>query len=205
MNATAPALRTWLFLKVVLFSIFLGGCAKLKRVGNGATGKRRYAHLWKVGMLDKGWSYQPHIPRQRKRSLKPMEVIEPAPVAVALNHPLIMMPDRNLKVRQDTLFFDHKELRIEVWDGLTVDGDTVSLYLAEQKIVDQRMIKRRAFGVNVTLDSDAELLTLFAHNTGEEGGNTASIAVSDGVNTYQILLNSNLETCEAITLALRPS
>ncbi len=95
-------------------------------------------------------------------------------------------------------------IRISLWDHGRVDNDIVSIYLNGEAIVSKYDLKYRKKYFDLHLDtSKANDLFLYAHNLGKYPPNTVSIEISDGTSLENIVLNSDLKSCEAVLINVK--
>ncbi len=96
---------------------------------------------------------------------------------------------------------NNKIIQINLWDHGRQDGDIVSIYLNGIAIVSQYNLTYQKKGFELTLDpTQPNDLFLYAHNLGKFPPNTVSIEIIDGVNSENIILNSDLSRCEAVLI-----
>ncbi|WP_422079991.1 hypothetical protein [Ulvibacterium sp.] len=94
-----------------------------------------------------------------------------------------------------------KEIRINLWDHGRKDGDIVSIYLNGEAVVSEYYLEYRKKTFEVQLDpSKPNDLFLYAHNLGKFPPNTVSIEILDGTDSENIVLNSDLKSCEAVLI-----
>lgn len=95
---------------------------------------------------------------------------------------------REVEVESDSL-------KVDIYDNGEVDGDSVSVFFNNRLIAFNQMISTRAVHFDIVLDSLKKIneITLFADNLGSIPPNTALMEISDGKNSYDIHLTSNLE------------
>jgi hypothetical protein len=107
---------------------------------------------------------------------------------------------RKVKYIQE-LTFRNADISIEYWDHLMVDGDIISLYLNGVPVVSKYLLKKEKEHTQVTLRTDMPNdLFLYAHNEGQNPPNTVSIRISDGVTDQNFVLESDLNSCEAVLI-----
>ncbi len=95
-------------------------------------------------------------------------------------------------------------IQINLWDHSRKDGDIVSIYLNGEAIVSKYALEYHKKKVEVVLDpSKPNDLFLYAHNLGEFPPNTVSIEIVDGSSTENIILNSDLKSCEAVSINVK--
>ena len=97
-----------------------------------------------------------------------------------------------IKVKSDNL-------KVSVWDsGTFVDGDMISLYLNEVKVIDACILLRLKREYTIQLTKGNNIITSFAHNVGFYSPNTASIIIDDGFSQQKVELNCTMNESEAI-------
>jgi hypothetical protein len=107
---------------------------------------------------------------------------------------------RKVKYIQE-LTFRNADISIEYWDHLKVDGDIISLYLNGEPVVSKYLLKKEREHTQVTLRTDMPNdLFLYAHNEGQNPPNTVSIRISDGISDQNFVLESDLNSCEAVLI-----
>ncbi len=107
---------------------------------------------------------------------------------------------RKVKYIQE-LTFRNADISIEYWDHLKVDGDIISLYLNGVPVVSKYLLKKERELTEVTLRTDMPNdLFLYAHNEGQNPPNTVSVRISDGISDQNFVLESDLNSCEAVLI-----
>ncbi|UCH15174.1 MAG: hypothetical protein JSV22_04200 [Bacteroidales bacterium] len=101
----------------------------------------------------------------------------------------------------EELTFKNSEITIEYWDHLKIDGDIISLYLNGTPVVSKYLLKRERELTEVKLKTDMPNdLFLYAHNEGMNPPNTVAIRISDGITDQNFILESDLNSCEAVLI-----
>ncbi len=96
-----------------------------------------------------------------------------------------------------------EDIQINLWDHSRVDGDIVSIYLNGEAVVTKYHLTYDKKRFDVKLDaSKPNDLFLYAHNLGKFPPNTVSIEITDGTNSENIILNSDLKSCEAVLITV---
>jgi len=105
---------------------------------------------------------------------------------------------------QKELLVDNEIITISLYDHGRADGDIVSIYLNGEQIVDKHILtyKKKSFEVKLNLNKSNDLF-LYAHNLGNFPPNTVSIEINDGPNSENIVLNSDLSSCEAVLINVK--
>jgi hypothetical protein len=103
------------------------------------------------------------------------------------------------------LTVDSADIGISIWDHGRQDQDIVSIYLNGQPVVAEHSLTYRKKHFDIHLDAAQKNdLFLYAHNLGFYPPNTVSIEVIDNSNSENIVLNSDLKSCEAVLINVRP-
>jgi len=94
-----------------------------------------------------------------------------------------------------------ENIQINLWDHGRKDGDVVSIYLNGEAIVSKYLLEytKRVFELKLDASKSNDLF-LYAHNLGQFPPNTVSIEISDGKISENIILNSDLKSCEAVLI-----
>jgi len=96
------------------------------------------------------------------------------------------------------------KITISVWDHSRKDGDIVSIYLNGEAVISKYSLEYYKKKVELTLDpSKPNDLFLYAHNLGKYPPNTVSIEITDGNVSENIILNSDLKSCEAVLINVK--
>ncbi|MDT7828408.1 hypothetical protein RQM65_07020 [Pricia sp. S334] len=102
------------------------------------------------------------------------------------------------------LSFSTENISVSLWDHGRQDGDIVSIYLNGQPVVSKHKLTYKRKKVDFKLDRDkTNELFLYAHNLGKAPPNTVSIALTDGSTSEKIVLNSDLQRCEAVQIKVQ--
>lgn len=104
----------------------------------------------------------------------------------------------------NTLTVDSEDIQISLWDHGRKDGDVVSIYLNGEAIVSKYLLEYQKKVFHIKLDaSKPNDLFLYAHNLGQFPPNTVSIEITDGKVAENIILNSDLKSCEAVLINVK--
>lgn len=110
---------------------------------------------------------------------------------------------RNISYTKE-LVFDSEILTVSIWDHGRQDGDIVSIYLNGKAIISKHSLTYRKKYFELKLDPNkSNDLFLYAHNLGTAPPNTVSIEISDGTLSENIVLNSDLKSCEAVLISVK--
>jgi len=98
----------------------------------------------------------------------------------------------------DTLYSGSREVEILIWDTQKIDGDTVSLMLNGEFILENHALTRQPYRVRTRLSNKNNKLILYAHNLGEIPPNTATISILDLGKQKEVTLMSDKKNAQAI-------
>ena len=105
---------------------------------------------------------------------------------------------------QKEMIVENEIITISLYDHGRADGDIVSIYLNGEQIVASHILtyKKKSFEVKLNLNKSNDLF-LYAHNLGNFPPNTVSLEIKDGSNSENIVLNSDLSSCEAVLISVK--
>ncbi|WP_291968170.1 hypothetical protein [Maribacter sp.] len=100
--------------------------------------------------------------------------------------------------------FNSEDVVIKIWDHGRQDGDIVSIYLNGVQVVKKYYLTYWKKEFKIKLDpKKSNDLFLYAHNLGDSPPNTVSVEISDGKKSENIVLNSDLKSCEAVLISVK--
>ena len=102
------------------------------------------------------------------------------------------------------LEFDSENITVKIWDHGRQDGDIVSIYLNGSPVVSEYYLTywKKEFQIKLNPNKSNDLF-LYAHNLGDSPPNTVSVEITDGSKSENIILNSDLESCEAVMISVK--
>lgn len=104
----------------------------------------------------------------------------------------------------DELAVNSEKISINIWDHKRKDGDIVSIYLNGEAVISKYSLEYYKKKIELTLDpSKPNDLFLYANNLGKYPPNTVSIEIVDGESSENIVLNSDLKSCEAVLINVK--
>lgn len=96
------------------------------------------------------------------------------------------------------------KISINIWDHSRKDGDIVSIYLNGEAVISKYSLEYHKKKIELTLDATKPNdLFLYANNLGKYPPNTVSIEIVDGESSENIVLNSDLKSCEAVMINVK--
>jgi hypothetical protein len=119
---------------------------------------------------------------------------------------LILKELNGRKVKKGrTIEVDDPNVTITLWDKDEIDGDSVSIYYGDSCIVSNYSLTRKKKTFEVELSQYyPEQLILYAVNMGAKPPNTAAILIRAGKEEVNIVLSSDLKSCDAVLLMYKP-
>ncbi len=135
---------------------------------------------------------------------KPREERQTVPQAEEMPSPVRDMFDGRKLTYVNELEVESADIQIYLWDHGRKDGDIVSIYLNGEAVVSKYTLEYHKKKFELTLDpSKPNDLFLYAHNLGKSPPNTVAIEIKDGTSSENIVLNSDLKSCEAVLINVK--
>ncbi len=148
------------------------------------------------------------VPVEEKDSIIP--VVDSIPVITEVvfteNNVPVSIKERDVEL-QSTITVNQPEFDIEVWDQSMVDGDSISLNLNGNWILQEYVVVKTKLKIHVKIDPNFSnnYLILYAHNLGEFSPNTAAVQVLIGDKKYKLQLSSDLSKSGALNFSYSPN
>jgi len=100
--------------------------------------------------------------------------------------------------------FDSEHIIVKIWDHGRQDGDIVSIYLNGVQVVKKYYLTywKKEFKIKLDPNKSNDLF-LYAHNLGYSPPNTVAVEITDGKKSENIVLNSDLQSCEAVLISVK--
>ena len=111
------------------------------------------------------------------------------------------MVEERISVPSETIYFKSDSLVLALYDNGEIDGDTVSVILNGELIIEKQLLKSAAFKKTIYLapdETDSLLLVLYAENLGIYPPNTGLLIVKDGDESYYVRFKADYERNAAI-------
>ena len=146
-------------------------------------------------------------PKPAKKSVKPpvkpaeTPTVTPAPPVVQQPAPTLLIEGREVEV-SETVQVKNREIRVKIWDSQLEDGDIVSIFIDDKRVVDQISLTKKPREYKITLPPGKKeyLFTVYADNFGKSEPNTARVLISDGVREQTIDLVAGRKKQESVKL-----
>ncbi len=144
------------------------------------------------------------VKKLEKPAVKPADkpvVTPPAPVVVQKPTPPLLIEGREVQVNE-TVQVKTREIWVKIWDSQLEDGDIVSIFIDDKRVVDQISLtkKPREFKITLPPGKKEYLLTVYADNFGKSEPNTARVLISDGTQEQTIDLVAGRKKQESVKL-----
>ncbi|PHN94615.1 hypothetical protein CSC80_04510 [Maribacter sp. 6B07] len=145
--------------------------------------------------------------KRKKSKVKTKEQIVPAQteVAQAQEKPEVRESFDGRKISYTKEFeFDSEHIIVKIWDHGRQDGDIVSIYLNGVQVVKKYYLTywKKEFKIKLDPNKSNDLF-LYAHNLGDSPPNTVAVEITDGKKSENIVLNSDLQSCEAVLISVK--
>ena len=94
-----------------------------------------------------------------------------------------------------------RKIKIKLWDSQVQDGDIISVYLDDKKVIDHiyLLLKPQEFEIELP-EGKEHYLTVFADDFGKAEPNTAMVLISDGVREQTIDLVAGRSKQESVKI-----
>ena len=133
---------------------------------------------------------------------KPQPVVAEVPQEVVVKQSAVpsintqapkTLGNRNVEVKKDVVRVNTNVIKVSIWDDGIEDGDIVSVYVNDEKVLNKISLRKKARIFNFTFPKDEKELyfTLFSDSFGEIEPNTATVKIDDGNKAYVIKLESS--------------
>ena len=138
--------------------------------------------------------------RKKRKEIK--NISNPKP-SVSQNKGIQEFEGRKISYTKE-LEFDSENITVKIWDHGRQDGDIVSIYLNGSPVVSEYYLTywKKEFQIKLNPNKSNDLF-LYAHNLGDSPPNTVSVEITDGSKSENIILNSDLESCEAVMISVK--
>lgn len=134
-------------------------------------------------------------PPVKATPVKPPAVVASAPKPTAIGGRAVEVGDE-ISVKS-------RKIKLKLWDSQVEDGDIISVYLGEKKVVDHLYLRLKPQEFELELPAGKEFyLTIFADDFGKAEPNTAMVSVFDGVRTQTIDLVAGRKKQESVKITL---
>ena len=101
----------------------------------------------------------------------------------------------------DTIIATQDSLELLIWDNMKEDGDIVSVYLNEEKLISGYLLRNQPKSIKIICDKKINEVLFYAHNLGSEPPNTATISVKqDGKILKTIDIKSDANKNESFVI-----
>lgn len=121
---------------------------------------------------------------------------KPAPVAA----PPAQIGGRDVEVNE-TIKVKSRKVKIKIWDSQVEDGDIISIYLDDKKVLDHQYLRTKPYEFEIELPPGNEhYLTVFADDFGKAEPNTAMVIINDGVHEQTIDMVAGRKKQESVKI-----
>ena len=145
---------------------------------------------------------KPAAKRPAPKPANPKPLPKPKPPVAINNNP--SKPDsiggRAVEIGE-VLTVKNRKIKIKLWDGQVEDGDIISIYLDDKKVVNHVYLRLIPQEFEIQLPPGKEhYLTVYAEDFGKAEPNTAMVSVFDGVKVQTIDLVAGRKKQESVKI-----
>ncbi len=134
------------------------------------------------------------VPTPKPPVIKPV-VVAPTPKPESIGGRAVEVGDE-IKVK-------NRKLKLKLWDSQVEDGDIVSVYVGETKVIDHLYLRLKPQEFDIELPPGKEYyITVYADDFGKAEPNTAMVSIFDGVKEQIIDLVSTRKKQESVKIIL---
>jgi hypothetical protein len=144
------------------------------------------------------------LPCERKKPIatatpKP-DKPKPKPVAVAAKPAPEQIGGRKVEVGEE-LKVKSRKIRVKLWDSQVQDGDIISVYLNDKKVINRvyLTLKPQEFDIELP-EGKIHYLTVYADDFGKAEPNTAKVMIYDGIREQTIDLVAGRSKQESVKI-----
>jgi hypothetical protein len=152
---------------------------------------------------------KPEPKKQNPPVLKPEPkaetvIVKPTETPRAPNNAPQNLGDRQVDVKEDVIRVASQKIRVSIWDDGLEDGDIVSIFVNEEKVLNKISLRKKARIFDFTLPKgEKELyLTVFSDSFGKVEPNTATVKIEDGKSSYIVKLVSTRSKQQSVKMLL---
>lgn len=105
----------------------------------------------------------------------------------------------------ETLNVKSRKIKVKIWDSQVEDGDVVSIFLDDKKVVDRVYLRLKPQEFEITLPPGKKeyFLTVYADDFGKAEPNTAKVLINDGVREQTIDLVAGRSKQESVKISVQ--
>lgn len=138
-------------------------------------------------------------PKPDKPVLAPPVATTPVPPAVPA-----ALPDsiggRKVEL-SETVKVKSRKIKVKIWDSQVEDGDVISVYLDDKKVIDRVRLRLKPQEYEIELPPGKEhYLTVYADDFGKAEPNTAKVLIFDGINEQTIDMVAGRKKQESVKI-----
>ncbi len=130
----------------------------------------------------------------------PKKTTPPPPATPKPTPPPTQIGGRDVEVNE-TIKVKSRKVKIKIWDSQIEDGDVISIYLDDKKVLDHQYLRTKPYEFEIELPPGKEhYLTVFADDFGKAEPNTAMVVINDGVHEQTIDLVAGRKKQESVKI-----
>ena len=104
-----------------------------------------------------------------------------------------------------TIVAEEGEIKIDLYDNGTIDGDTVTIYHNNKMVLSRARLSAKALTLKITIDANNphHELVMVANNLGSIPPNTSLMIVTAGSSRYEVFISSNEQNNAKVVFDLK--
>jgi hypothetical protein len=145
-------------------------------------------------------------PEKPRKVEKPVEKIVEKPVEKPIEKPVLVEAPKEIGGRavkvDETVRVKNKSIKVRIWDSQLEDGDVISVFLDDKKIIDhlKLTVKPKDFTVELPNGKNEFYLTVYSDDFGKSEPNTAMVRIIDGNKEQTIEMVSGRSKQESLKI-----
>lgn len=132
----------------------------------------------------------------------PVKPVAPPPAVASTSPKPESIGGRAVEVG-DELKIKNTKIKLKLWDGQVEDGDIISVYVDDKKVIDHLYLRKKPQEFDLELPAGKEhYITVYADDFGKAEPNTAMVSVFDGEKEQTIDLVAGRKKQESVKITL---
>lgn len=132
--------------------------------------------------------------KQEKKQDKKVVKENPQPPVIASTEKKEIVSEKPKEINgrelelSETVKVKARTLKVKIWDSQIEDGDIISIYIGDKKVLDHYNLKTapKEFEFELPAGANEHFLTVYSDDFGRSEPNTAALLINDGSKEYRI-------------------
>ncbi len=129
-------------------------------------------------------------------------VKQPEPKATENSNAPTSLGDRKVEIKKDAITVNSNKIRVTIWDDSIEDGDVVSIYVNDEKVLNKIALRKkpRIFDFTLPKGVNEHYFTIYSDSFGKLEPNTATVRIEDGINSTVVKLQSSRTNQQSVKI-----